>query len=76
MLHTMSADSLCLTISVSARNAGYQTLDVFVNRGSIPSTVKMLWKDVFLASFVPRNSQSHQIDVKLNGFLIPSKYHN
>ncbi len=63
----------CCAISVDVTQAGEGQLEIMVNRGSVPNTVKMLRKGVFLVSFVPRDPRTHIIDIKFNGELIPRK---
>ena len=58
---------------VDVNQAGEGQLEIMVNRGSVPNTVKMLRKGVFLVTFVPRDNREHQIDVKFNSELLPSK---
>ena len=53
--------------------AGEGQLEIMVNRGAVPNTVKMLRKGVFLVAFVPMDTQPHVVDIKFNGELLPSK---
>ena len=61
----------CFAVDVTA--AGEGQLEIMVNRGSVPNTVKMSRKGVFLVSFVPRDARTHIIDIKFNGDLLPRK---
>ncbi len=54
--------------------AGVGQLEIMVNRGAVPNTVKMLRKGVFQVSFTPRDPNPHVIDIKFNGELLRSKY--
>ena len=61
---------------VDVTQAGEGQLEIMVNRGAVPNTVKMLRKGVFLVAFVPMDTQPHVVDIKFNGELLPSMYAN
>ena len=60
--------------TVDVTQAGEGQLEIMVNRGAVPNTVKMLRKGVFLVTFIPRDPKSHVVDIKFNGELIPRAY--
>lgn len=67
----MLKHSCFVVVDVTA--AGEGQLEIMVNRGSVPNTVKMSRKGVFLVSFIPRDARTHIIDIKFNGELLPRK---
>ena len=54
--------------------AGEGQLEIMINHGAVPNSVRMMSKGVFLVSFVPRDSRPHMVDIKFNGETLPSKY--
>ena len=60
--------------AVDVTQGGEGQLEIMVNRGAVPNTVKMLRKGVFLVSFVPQDTRAHVVDVKFNGQLLPREY--
>ncbi len=63
---------MCCVVDVTA--AGEGQLEIMVNRGAVPNTVRMLRKGVFIVSFVPRDARTHNIDVKFNGETLARKF--
>ena len=63
-------------LTVDVTQAGEGQLEIMVNRGQVPNSVKMLRKGIFLVSFVPRDARPHTVDIKFNGELIPREYLN
>ena len=59
---------------VDVTQAGEGQLEISVNNGTVPNSVKNLQKGVYMVRFVPRELRSHLIEVKFNGELLPSKY--
>ena len=66
-------DMICL-VTVDVTQAGEGQLEIMVNRGAVPNSVRMMSKGVFLVSFVPRDSRPHMIDIKFNGETLPSEF--
>ena len=64
---------ICFLFPVDVTQGGEGQLEIMVNRGSVPNTVKMLRKGVFVVSFVPRDTRQHQVDIKFNGELLSCK---
>ena len=60
--------------TVDVTVAGEGQLEIMVNKGAVPNTVKMLRKGVFLVTFVPQDTRNHVVDIKFNGQLLPRKY--
>ena len=52
-------------------NAGEGQLEIMINKGSVPNSVRMIRKGVYQVSFVPRGPQPHTVDIKFNGELAP-----
>ena len=63
-----------LFFAVDVTQAGAGQLEIMVNRGALPNTVKMLREGVYLVSFVPQDTQPHIVDVKFNGQLLPREF--
>ena len=55
-------------------NAGEGQLEIMINKGSVPNSVRMIRKGVYQVSFVPRGPQPHTVDIKFNGELAPGMY--
>ena len=62
-----------MLVSVDVTQAGEGQLEIMVNRGAVPNTVKMLRKGVFLVTFIPREPRNHMVDIKFNGELYKRK---
>ena len=60
--------------AVDVTQGGEGQLEIMVNRGALPNTVKMLREGVYLVSFVPQDTQPHIVDVKFNGQLLPREF--
>jgi hypothetical protein len=58
-------------ISVEAANAGPGNLEVIVNNGKVPSTPKALGPSLYAITFVPKETEDHNIDIKFNGEAVP-----
>ena len=73
MLYRYKNPTCFFSVLVDVTQAGEGQLEIMVNRGSVPNTVKMSRKGVFLVSFLPRDARTHIIDIKFNGELLPRK---
>lgn len=62
-----------VTFLVEATNAGPGNLEVIVNNGKVASTPQALGPSLYAISFVPKDAETHFVEVKFNGELIPGK---
>ncbi|CAG2102208.1 unnamed protein product, partial [Medioppia subpectinata] len=60
-----------VTFIVEASNAGPGNLEVIVNNGKVPSTPKALGSSLYAITFVPKDTEDHNIDIKFNGEAVP-----
>ncbi|XP_054168385.1 filamin-C-like [Oppia nitens] len=60
-----------VTFIVEATNAGPGNLEVIVNNGKVPSTPKALGSSLYAITFVPKDREDHNIDIKFNGEPVP-----
>lgn len=58
---------------MEAANAGPGNLEVIVNNGKVPSTPKALGSSLYAITFVPKDTEDHQIQIKFNGEAVPGK---
>ena len=65
---------MLLFFAVDVTQAGAGQLEIMVNRGALPNTVKMLREGVYLVSFVPQDTCAHVVDIKFNGQLLPREF--
>ena len=64
---------LCTYLTVDVSQAGEGQLEIMVNGGSVPNSVRMISKGLFAVSFVPRELRPHLVDIRFNGEPIPRK---
>jgi len=57
--------------TIDVGRAGEGQLEIAVNHGRVPNSIKSLQKGVYLVSFVPREAHSHLVEIKFNGELLP-----
>ena len=62
---------MMLNFVVDVSAAGEGQLEIMVNRGMVPNTVRMLRTGVFQVSFVPRDARPHTVDITFNGEPLP-----
>ncbi|RWS29658.1 Filamin-B-like protein [Leptotrombidium deliense] len=60
-----------VTFLVEATNAGPGNLEVIVNNGKVPSTPQALGPSLYAITFVPKENEDHNINIKFNGELVP-----
>ena len=63
----------CVRLPVDISQAGEGQLEIMVNRGQVPNSVRQVSKGVYQVSFVPRDIHPHLVDIKFNGEPLPSK---
>lgn len=51
---------------VDVSEAGDGELEIMVNRGMVPNTVRLLRDGLFQVSFVPRDPRPHLVDITFN----------
>lgn len=56
-----------LFIPVEATNAGPGNLEVIVNNGKVPSSPQALGPSQYAISFVPKDAETHFIEIRFNG---------
>jgi len=56
---------------VDVNEAGEGQLEITVNKGSVPNSVRMLSTGVFQVSFVPREAKPHSVDIRFNSAPLP-----
>lgn len=59
-------------LTVDVTQAGEGQLEISVNRGTLPNSVKMLRKGVFLVTFTPQEPNMHTVEIKFNSEPLPS----
>ena len=65
-----------MLLAVDVTQAGEGQLEIMINNGAVPNTVRMLRKGVFLVGFTPRESIPHAIDIKFNRETLPCKIYS
>ena len=66
-----SVSDMCAVVDVS--RAGEGKLEIMVNRGSVPNSVRSVGQGIFEVSFIPRTSQPHIVNITFNGQPLPGK---
>ena len=56
---------------VDVNNAGEGQLEIMINKGTVPNSVRMLSTGVFQVSFVPKEPKPHTVDIKFNSTPLP-----
>ncbi|XP_074601281.1 filamin-type immunoglobulin domains fbug isoform X2 [Brevipalpus obovatus] len=60
-----------VTFLVEAANAGPGNLEVIINNGKVTSNPQALGASQYAITFLPKEVEDHQIDIKFNGELVP-----
>jgi len=60
---------MCDQVDVS--QAGEGQLEITVNQGMVPNSVRALGKGLFAVTFTPRDTRPHLVDILFNGEPIP-----
>ena len=55
---------------VEAKNAGPGNLEIIINNGNVPSTPQTLGSSQYAITFLPKEVENHQIDIRFNGELV------
>lgn len=63
----------CL-VAVDVSQAGEGQLEIMVNRGMVPNTVRALGKGLFAVTFIPHDTRPHIVDILFNSEPIPRMY--
>lgn len=56
---------------MEAAHAGPGNLEVIVNNGKVPSTPQALGPSLYAITFMPKDIENHNIDIKFNGEAVP-----
>lgn len=65
--HSNLSKHLHLFVAVEATNAGPGNLEVIVNNGKVPSSPQALGPSLYAISFVPKDPETHFIEIRFNG---------
>ncbi|XP_014668916.1 PREDICTED: filamin-A-like [Priapulus caudatus] len=60
-----------ITFNVDVGKAGQGQLEIAINSGQVPNTVKVMPGGICQVTFVPRELSTHHIDIKFNKVLVP-----
>ena len=58
---------------VDVNDAGEGELEIMINKGTVPNSVRMMSTGVFQVSFVPREPKPHTVDIKFNSTPLPGR---
>ena len=70
---TITITIICVC-EVDVNKAGEGELEIMINKGVVPNSVRMISSGVFQVSFVPKEPKPHTVDIKFNSTPLPGTW--